>query len=591
MSTLFGGLIHPPDGSKLNYVHVLFEWEEIPGSTGHDFQLSVSNDFSDPLVSANTADLYYIEKDAINWESNYYWRVRSENGDWMNPNQFSTGETSVTFQNDDKPIEILEYNPALASDGITIYGTYHKNYSAAIDMHGNEVWNSGGDTSHVFFGLDANNNFLGGQYNSQYPNSLIGCEFSINNDIIWSESVNEEIQNGEIFTQHEIIKLPNGNHMGFVPVIEKHPIPTYTNYPERITSFSWESDCYIFMSSDYKWKGEKIVEWDNEGEIVWEWNVFDHYSIDDFDYLAGEQEGHWENICSAGGFTSYDWIHFNALVYDEVENAIYVSSRHLSRITKIDYNSKQIVWNMGLQWFGDDVISFNDFISGQHGLQLLSNGNIVTLDNGIHSQIYISGLTAPISRALEINISEENGQYAATTVWSHSLSYDLYGFSSGNVQKLNSGNYLINTIGNVDGAYSIEITQNHETAWMCKYNLGTYNNGPLYRAMRKAGLYETDSPSLSIQNFNLPQSFQLKSIYPNPFNPIINIEYELSEPTAVQFGIYNINGKEIDRIKVGYKQPGFYSTIWNGKNYSSGIYFIVLGNGSKSLMKKMVLLK
>ena len=48
-------------------------------------------------------------------------------------------------------------------------------------------------------------------------------------------------------------------------------------------------------------------------------------------------------------------------------------------------------------------------------------------------------------------------------------------------------------MGNVDGAYSIEITQNHETAWMCKYNLGTYNNGPLYRAMRKMGLYEHEN--------------------------------------------------------------------------------------------------
>ena len=89
----------------------------------------------------------------------------------------------------------------------------------------------------------------------------------------------------------------------------------------------------------------------------------------------------------------------------------------------------------------------------------------------------------------------------------------------------------------------------------------------------------------------MPQSSQLKSIYPNPFNPIINIEYELSEPTAVQFGIYNIKGAEIDRIYVGNKHPGFYTTVWNGENYSSGMYFIVLENESKSLMKKMVLLK
>ena len=122
MSTLFSNLIHPPDGSELTYVHVLFKWEEIPESTGYELQVSESNDFTTPL-SINTTEPFYIEKDYINWQSNYYWRVRANDGDWISPNQFSTGENSVTFLNDDNPIEILTYNPALASDGITIYGS------------------------------------------------------------------------------------------------------------------------------------------------------------------------------------------------------------------------------------------------------------------------------------------------------------------------------------------------------------------------------------------------------------------------------------------------------------------------------------
>ena len=200
-------LTKPQDGSELSYIHVMFQWDSVEGSTEYNFQISSTNDFTSPLVNTNTTDLFYIEKEAIGWESNYYWRVRPEGGEWINTFNFTTNESSVTFQNDNNPIEILEYNPELASDGITFFGSYYNNYSAAIDMNGNEVWNSGGVTTHVFFGVDANNNFLGGQYNSQYPNSLIGCEFSINNNIIWSEPINEGIQNGEKFTQHEIIKI------------------------------------------------------------------------------------------------------------------------------------------------------------------------------------------------------------------------------------------------------------------------------------------------------------------------------------------------------------------------------------------------
>jgi hypothetical protein len=113
--------------------------------------------------------------------------------------------------------------------------------------------------------------------------------------------------------------------------------------------------------------------------------------------------------------------------------------------------------------------------------------------------------------------------------------------------------------------------------------------------MRIPGLYENEfinsDSNMNISNNVNPNNFSIKSIYPNPFNPIINIEYELLEPASIQFGIYNIKGAEIDRIYAGYKQPGFYTTIWNGENYSSGMYFIVLENESKSLMRKMVLLK
>jgi hypothetical protein len=279
------------------------------------------------------------------------------------------------------------------------------------------------------------------------------------------------------------------------------------------------------------------------------------------------------------------------MVYNESEDALYVSSRHLDRITKIDYTSKNLIWNMGIQWLGDEVIVPDTLFSGQHGLQLLPSGNIVTLDNGILSQYTTAGITSPISRAIEIAISDNSGSYSATTVWSHTLSYNLYGALSGNVQKLGNGNYLINTIGNVDGAYSIEVTPNHETAWMCRYNLGDYSTGPLYRAMKIPGLYNNEVNYLEIIALGLPQSFQIKSVYPNPFNPIINIEYELSVSMTVQFGIYNIKGEEIDRIYVGNKHPGFYTTVWNGENYSSGMYFIVLENESESLIKKMVLLK
>ena len=39
--------------------------------------------------------------------------------------------------------------------------------------------------------------------------------------------------------------------------------------------------------------------------------------------------------------------------------------------------SNEIIWNVGKEWLGDDVISTDPLFSGQHGLQLLDNGIIL----------------------------------------------------------------------------------------------------------------------------------------------------------------------------------------------------------------------
>ena len=113
--------------------------------------------------------------------------------------------------------------------------------------------------------------------------------------------------------------------------------------------------------------------------------------------------------------------------------------------------------------------------------------------------------------------------------------------------------------------------------------------------MRIPGLYESEfinSGSNLHNSTNIhPYNYSINSIYPNPFNPIINIEYELSVPATVQFEIYNIRGQKIDGINEGYKIPGIYSTLWNGENYPSGLYVVTLKNQSTLLTKKMILLK
>ena len=172
------------------------------------------------------------------------------------------------------------------------------------------------------------------------------------------------------------------------------------------------------------------------------------------------------------------------MAYDDVNNTIYLSSRHLSRIYKINLDSGDIEWSMGYDLTGNGNVSIqlndeNGIYHGftfQHGLQLLENGNIVTLDNGNISQwLFEEYNDEPRTRALEISIDESNNK--AEIVWEYLLADTLYGHASGNVQKLNNGNYLITTIG--DQGHTLEVNSNGELVSDLHYKLDI-----LYRADR-----------------------------------------------------------------------------------------------------------
>lgn len=88
---------------------------------------------------------------------------------------------------------------------------------------------------------------------------------------------------------------------------------------------------------------------------------------------------------------------------------------------------------------------------------------------------------------------------------------------------------------------------------------------------------------------------RLKGNYPNPFNPVTTIEYQLEEADYVQINIYNAKGAKVNTLVNETKAPGTHQANWNGKDYrgnsvSSGIYFYQL-NSAENTLKKMILLK
>jgi hypothetical protein len=79
--------------------------------------------------------------------------------------------------------------------------------------------------------------------------------------------------------------------------------------------------------------------------------------------------------------------------------------------------------------------------------------------------------------------------------------------------------------------------------------------------------------------------------YPNPFNPVTRIEYELPGRTFVTLSVFDAAGRLVDVLVSGAESAGRHSVEWNARSRASGIYFYRLAAGGRTETRKMILLK
>ncbi len=96
--------------------------------------------------------------------------------------------------------------------------------------------------------------------------------------------------------------------------------------------------------------------------------------------------------------------------------------------------------------------------------------------------------------------------------------------------------------------------------------------------------------SSNIEN-NIPKTLSLSQNYPNPFNPTTTISFNLPMESNVKLEVYNTKGEMVKNLLNGSMKSGTHSIQFDGSNLSSGVYYYILESNSKTITKKMVLLK
>lgn len=85
-----------------------------------------------------------------------------------------------------------------------------------------------------------------------------------------------------------------------------------------------------------------------------------------------------------------------------------------------------------------------------------------------------------------------------------------------------------------------------------------------------------DGQSKTFAQASLPTAYAVSS-YPNPFNPVTTISYQLVEDAHVTLEVFDIMGRRVAALVNEEKSAGYYSVQWNGRDdlnhsLSSGVY-------------------
>ncbi len=172
---------------------------------------------------------------------------------------------------------------------------------------------------------------------------------------------------GQPLDGHELVVLPNGNHL----------VASLTPRPHTDLS-SWGGP------SDVTITDHVVQEVDPSGQVVWSWDTADHIPV-------SETAPYWQQselATPGGGFgNNYDPYHINSIEPDG--DGLVLSFRHLDAVFKINGSTGAIEWKLGgtlrpesLAFVNDPVAAQGGAFAGQHDARILSDGTLTLFDDG-----------------------------------------------------------------------------------------------------------------------------------------------------------------------------------------------------------------
>ncbi len=279
----------------------------------------------------------------------------------------------------------------------------------------------------------------------------------------------------------------------------------------------------------------------------------------------------------------------------------------VSMTMNADWSAGNQVHQLDISTAALEITQTYEVINGPGSMTLFNNQLYVT-------SIYYNDIWESFSGTSCINLQDgtvlavDHGAYS-----NYSADIDIIG----GIPYRTYGDYIVplnedlsfntaGSIGNTAGIYSFSVQNDKIVIGTSDFvapdevlvyslsglSLGSFNVGALPGDV----LYYNQNLVALDDTPELPTTLSLGNNYPNPFNPLTSIPFQLNQSGSTKLQIFDARGCLVNTLVNEDLNKGVHQVSWNGENnsgtaVSSGIYFALLSSNSEQSIIKMNLIK
>ncbi len=473
-----------------------------------------------------------------------------------------------------------------AYEGLTLYNTMTSRTMRLINNSGQTInsWSCATGVAYIPYLMPDSTVWRPGTY---YGASLRGAaygglieRYSWDGDVlesfIWSNTDHQQ--------HHDIQPMPNGNVL-VVSWDRKTQAEAQALGRENISGDIWP---------------DEVVEYDPVGDsVVWEWHFWDHLiqDVDPGKPNYGVVSEHPELLdINLGGVSEDppgggDWMHCNAVDYNEEEDLVVLCSHNLHELYVIDHSTTtaeaaghtggnhgrggDLLYRWGNPQNYDRGTSADQHFFVVHGANwirpgLRGEGHILIFNNGnrpgsASDYSVVEEVVPPRDSAGNFYIHPDSAFGPDAPVWSYSNPGVFYSdHLSGAFRMPNDNTFMVEgTRGRIT-----EVTWDGTVVW--QYNLGAQIGRCQKYPIDFTGIAETEAAP----------SAAFVSTGPNPFRTSTRIDYALATPGRVRLTIHDVTGRVVARLVDEFQDVGNHEVRFTpGNGLAAGVYLAWLEAG------------